>query len=66
MFCLLDKDNIKVDMIKKEIKEVKLKNDELHFYYKDGEHKWFEFYDNKEAEESFYDILKQLNKEDKR
>lgn len=61
MFCLLDKDNIKVAMRKKEIKEIRLKGESVHIYYKDGEHNGFWYNNNKEAEKSFYDVLKQLN-----
>lgn len=43
MFCLLDKNNMKIAINKEVLKEIKLENDGIHFFYKDGEHKWYEF-----------------------
>lgn len=61
MFCVLDTNNIKIAMRNEEIKEIRLEYNSVHIYYKDGEHNGFLYNNNKEAEESFYDILKQLN-----
>lgn len=61
MFCILDTNNMKIAMRKDEIREIRLEDKSVHIYHKDGEHNGFWYNNNKEAEESFYDILKQLN-----